>query len=371
MHMHAIIAIARKDALDIIKNKSMIVALLCPIFIALLFTLINGLMATDTSQLLIYNPSNSPVQQVVSSYFQHPKIVTASSASTVATAFGPNGARKNSPYTMGLVVPPDFEAQIHQGKHPQLQLYVNESQMNAHSSQILSNLLSVYASSVATPHPLQLSIVTINPSSGTSILDIGTTDITSSLLFSFMVGIFLMSNLLAEEREKKTLRMLMVSRVSFPDMVLGKLLVALGYQLLISCLVIAIQRGFFGNVPALVLFVLLGASFALSLGLLAGCLFQSNGALGGFIAVASLVLMLSGFTVGSLASLISSGNPIFQVMKLLPTSYIAQGAYDALNNQSNLNNIVFNGGMVLAWTVILCIGAIWLLRRQAQVAGTI
>lgn len=181
-----------------------------------------------------------------------------------------------------------------------------------------------------------------------------------------------MSNLLIEEREKKTLRMLLISFASFTDMVLGKLLVALGYQLLIACLVIAIQRGFSGNVPVLVLFVLLGASFALSLGLLAGGLFQSNGALGGFIAIVSLVLMLSGFSVGSLALLIGgSGSPILQIMKILPTFYIAQGAYDAMNNQSDLNNILFNGGMILAWTVILCIGAAWLLRRQAQVANTI
>jgi ABC-2 type transport system permease protein len=371
MHIHAIIAIARKDAHDVILNKTTIFMLLCPIFIAILFTIINGLMTTGSTQLLIYNPSNSPVQEIVSSYFQHAKVVTASSASEVAAAFGPNGVHKNSPYAMGLIVPPDFEAQIRQGQHPQLQLYVNGSQMNAHSSQVMSNLLTAYASSVATPHPLRLSIVTINPSSGASVLDIGTVDITMSLLFSLLVGISLVSNLLIEEREKKTLRMLMVSFASFTDMVLGKLLVALGYQLLISCLVIAIQRGFFGNVPVLVLFALLGAGFALSLGLLAGSLFQSNGALGGFTAIVSLVLVLSGFTVGSLASLLGSGGPFFQIMKILPTYYIAQGAYEALNNQSNLNNILFNASMVLAWAIILCLGAAWLLRCQAQVADTI
>ncbi|HEY7415287.1 MAG TPA: ABC transporter permease [Ktedonobacteraceae bacterium] len=371
MHIRAIIAIARKDAIDIILNKSMLFTLLSPLFVAAIYLIMGNIMATSPSKLLIYNPSNSPVQQIAGSFFQHSEVVPASSASEVAAAFGPNGAHKSSQYTMGLVIPPDFEAQIQQGKHPQLQLYANGNQMSGNNIQAMSNLLAEYASSVAAPHPLQLSLVTINPPSNTSVLDLlSTTFITAALLMSLLVGTSIMPHLLIEEKEKKTLRMLMVSPASFIDVVLGKLLVVLGYQLLLSCAAIAILQGFFGNVPVLILFALLGVSFALSLGLFAGGLFQSNGALSGFTSIVSFVLVLPGVIVG-LAPLIGNNSPILQILKILPTYYIAQGAYDALNNQSSLNSILFNGGIVLAWTIILCFGAVYALRRQAQVVGTI
>jgi ABC-2 type transport system permease protein len=371
MHIRAIIAIARKDAMDIILNKTMLFTLLSPIFVAILYLIMGNLLATSPSKLLIYNPGNSPVQQVASSFFQHPEVVPASSASEVAAAFGPNGTHTSSQYTMGLVIPPDFEAQIQQGKHPQLQLYVNGSQMNENNIQAMSNLLTEYGSTVAAPHPLHLSLVTINPPSSTSILNLlSATFITSALLTSLIVGTSTMPYLLIEEKERKTLRMLMVSPASFTDVVLGKLLVVLGYQLLLSCAAIEIQQGFFGNVPILILFALLGISFALSLGLFAGGLFQSNGAIGGFTSIVSITLVLPGVIVG-LAPLIGDNSPILQVIKILPSYYIAQGIYDALNNQSSLNSILLNGGIVLAWAIVLCIGAVWALRRQAQVVGTI
>ena len=371
MHIRAIIAIARKDALDIILNKTMLFTLLSPIFVAVLYLILGNLMATSPSRLLIYNPSNSPVQQIVSSFFQHSEVVPASSAGEVAAAFGPNGAHTSSQYTMGLVIPPDFEAQIQQGKHPQLQLYANGSQMGGNNIQAMSNLLTEYASSVAAPHPLHLSLVTINPPSSTSVLDLlSTTFVTTALLMSLMIGTSIMPHLLIEEKERKTLRMLMVSPASFTDVILGKLLVVLGYQLLLSCAALAILKGFFGNVPILLLFALLGIIFALLLGLFAGGLFQNNGALGGFINIVSILLVLPGVIVG-IAPLIGNGNPILQVIKILPSYYIAQGAYDALNNQSSLNSILLDGGIILAWIVILCVGAVYSLRRQAQVVGTI
>lgn len=371
MHIRAIIAIARKDAIDLILNKSTLFTLLSPFFVAVLYLIINIIIPSGPSRLLIYNPGNSPLQQIASSSFQNPEVVYASSASEVADAFGPNGTHKSSPYTMGLVIPPNFEAQIRQGKHPQLQFYANGSQLGANYIHAMSTLLAEYASSVAAPHPLQISQVTINPPSSAPSFNLSATFTTMALLISLMTGIYFIPHLLIEEKEKKTLRMLMVSPASFTDVILGKMLVVLVYQLLISCIAIALLQGFFGNVPILILFALLGVSFALSLGLFAGGLFQSNGALGGFINIVSILLVLPVIIVELAPSLTGNSNLILQIIKILPGYYIAQGAYDALTNQSSLHSILLNGGIILGWVVVLCIGAVYSLQRQAQVVGTI
>lgn len=369
MHIRAIIAIARKDAIDIVLNRGMLFTMLSPIFVAALFLIVNNLISTSPPRLLIYNPGHSPIQQVVSSTLQNPEVVSAGSASEVADAFGPNGIHKSSPYAIGLVIPSDFEAQIHQGKRPQVQFYANGSQLNANNIHGLSTLLTEYASSVAAPHPLQLSQITINPPSSTAI-NLSVTFIATILPMSLVIGASIMPHQLIEEKEKKTIRLLMVSPASFADVVLGKLLVVLTYQLVLSYAVIAILQGFFGNVPVLILITLLGVGFALSLGLFAGGLFQTNGALSGFSNIVSLLLVLPGLVVG-IAPLIGSNSLLAQVIKILPTYYVAQGVYDALNNQSSFQSILLNGGILLAWIALLSYGAVYSLRRQAQVAGTI
>ena len=370
MHIRSILAIARKDAIDILLNKSTLFTLFTPIFLAVLFLGVSSIIGAKTSNILVYDPGNSSVDQLVSSYFAHPKMTRAGSAEDVAAAFGPDGSHKSSQYAVGLVVPANFEAELRQGNHPQLGLYFNGDEVNNQDRQILLHLITNYASTVINPQPLNITLATINPPTSTPVVDLSSIYIVAALLTSFLVGTSVVPGLLVEEKEKKTMRMLMVSPASFTDIVLGKLLVALMYQLILSIAVIAIQQGFIGNIAMMFLFVLLGSCFALALGLLAGSIFETTGALGGFISIASILFVVSGLFTGPLGALLLN-NPVAQAVKILPTYYLADGAYSALQNQSTVAKVLFDGGIVFGCTVILLGIAVWLLRRQAAVAATL
>jgi ABC-2 type transport system permease protein len=370
MSLRSILAIARKDALDILLNKSTLVSLFTPIFIALLFTIMVALISGKISHLLIYNPSNSGIEQIATSYFDHYKVTYAGSADDVVEAFGEDGIHKDTDYALGLVVPEGFDASVKKGERPQLRLFVNGNEVNTTNQQVLRQLLTNYASNLANPRPLDLSIATINPQQTPVLTSLSFGYIAVALLSSFLVGTGLVPGLLVEEKEKKTLRMLMVAPASYADVILGKLLVGLGYQLLLSLIILLIMQGFTGNVPLVLLFVVLGSCFALSLGLLAGSIFQSSGAVGGFMGIASMFFVFPPLFTGVLASLFQN-SLVVQVAQAFPTYYIADGLFKAMENKNLVSALLLDLGIVIGSTVVLLAVSTWLLRRQAAVAASI
>jgi ABC-2 type transport system permease protein len=108
------------------------------------------------------------------------------------------------------------------------------------------------------------------------------------------------------------------SSASFSDVVAAKLLVGLTYQLLLAMVALGIKGGYTGEVPLLLLFVLLGSCFSVSLGLLVGSIFQTTTATGAFSGMISFIYILPIFFVGPFAQLLGS-NPFTQLIKVLPT----------------------------------------------------
>jgi ABC-2 type transport system permease protein len=374
MHIRTIIAIARKDALDMLLNKTTLFFLLTPIMLAILFAVINGLIASKnaSTDIFIYNPDNSGVEQFVGNVMTGFPIVHASSASEVANMFGRQGSRPNISHILGVVIPPHFESSIRAGAHPQIQLYLNDTYLGDNSEKLLEHALNDYTRNLTNPQtPLSFAVTSVNlPTTSNFAQDYAQRYAMAGLLYSLTIGIAFVPGMLVEEKEKKTLRMLMVSPASWGDIVLSKLLVALVYQFLVSGAVLLIQGGLIGQVPLLLLFTLLSACFGLMVGLLFGCICQTNGTLGTFIGLISLAYTLPALVLGPL-NVIMQGSPLEQAMKVLPTYYMADSFLKAMQNQASLEDTLPDILILLASTVLLFFLAIWALRRQSAVVGAI
>lgn len=375
MHLRNINAIARKDALDILLNKTTLSFLLTPIFLAILYAIIGGLLASHASSagLLIYNPGHSEVEQFIGSVIPASGPVThANSAEDVATAFGPQGSHKNVPYVLGVVIPVNFDSSVHAGNHPQLQLYLNGDYLGSNDQQLVEHAISDYVRNITNPEtPVTFAVTSVNP----PVVNNYVQDYTSryamaGLLYSLTIGIAFVPYLLVEEKEKKTMRMLMVSPACWSDIVLGKLLVGLAYQLVISFFVLLIQGGFIGQVPLVLLFLLLGSSFGLVMGLFFGSICQTNGNVGVFVGVVSLAYTLPALVLGPLY-IILQGSPLEQATKVLPTYYMADGMLKAMQNQASPDDLLLDIVILAGCTVILFCAAIWALRRQSAAPGAI
>ncbi len=374
MHFRTILAIARKDALDILLNKATLTILITPIFLAVVFIAIQALIGNTTTNVLIYDLGRSGIEQLVKQSLDNVQFTYANAPQDVQAAFGSDKAQKNTSYALGLVIPDGFEQSLAGNQHPQMQVYINGSQINAQQSALLQSAIADYTRQVANPQPpARIAVATINPpapSNSSSLQDIGQMYSVAVLLCSFIVGSALVPGLLTEEKEKKTLRMLMVTPASFADVVAGKLLVGLVYQLILSILVLTIKGSFTGQLPLIILFVLLGAVFSISIGLLAGSVFHTTSAAGAFTGIASFIYILPVFFVGAFGQLFGN-NPFAIIIKVLPTYYIADGAANAISGQASWSGTLLDVGIVLACIVLIFLLAVSLLRRQAAIAATI
>jgi ABC-2 type transport system permease protein len=374
MHTRNILAIARKDALDIILNKTTLFFLFTPILVAVLFAIIGSLLSSKNSStsLLIYNPGHSGIEQYVSATFKGVPIVHAATAEDVASAFGPQGSHKNISYEFGLVVPSDFDSSVRAGNHPQVHLYVNQNNIDINGSQLLVYTFSDYARGLTNPRaPISVSITSINPPVVSDpIQDYTRRYAMGALVYSLTIGISFVPGLLVEEKEKKTIRMLMVSPASWGDIVAAKLLVGLAYQLIVSAAVLVIVGGFVGQVPLVLFFTLLGSCFGLVMGLFFGSLLQTNGTVGTFVGLVSIAYTLPVLILGPLYSVLQD-TPFAQAVKVLPPYYIADGILKAMLNQATWGNILLDIVLVVGCTALLFLASIWSLRRQSAVAGAI
>ncbi len=353
-------------------NKSTLIILISPIFFAILFTILNGVLYSQKTNLLIYNPGNSAIEQVVSNAFANAAITRANSPADVSAVFGADGTHKSSTYTVGLVVPPNFDADLRAGSHPRLSLFMNGDDVSTQQGQLLQQALTDYARAIASPQaPVSIAAATINPPKPSAFATSGKGFfVMFVLIYSLIAGTSVVPGLITEEKERKTVRMLMVSPASFADIVMGKLIVGLVYQLILLVAVLAIMQGFMGQIPLLLVFMVLCAGFSIALGLLGGSIFNTTSGSGAFAGFGSFIYVIPALFVGSLGQILQ-GNVIVQIMKVMPTYYMAEGLYTALLGQSTLNTILLDGGITLGSIALLFLASVWFLRRQATVMSTI
>ena len=371
VHLRSVLAIARKDALDILLDKAKIAALAAPIALTLLWLLISKVIVAHPTTLLVYNPGQSRLEQVVSSAFSSTQITQASSPDQVSAAFGPNGASKKTSYDVGLVIPADFEQSVRAGGPPQVSLYLNGSNISPQQGTLLQAAIVSYARAVATPAPpVDLAVATINPASkAAAVLTLSTFYSQVAFALSFFVSLTLLPGLLIEEKEKKTLRMLMVSPASFGDVLLGKVLVVFVYQLALSSVMMGVLGGFSGDVQLVLTYMLAGTCLALAVGLLVGSLLQTAGAAGGVETLAIFAFIIPAVFIPLTPYI--SGNPIAQIIKVLPSYYLADGVHNAMQNQGTFNGNVIDLSVTLGCAVLLFLVTVWVIRRQSAVLATI
>jgi ABC-2 type transport system permease protein len=373
MHTRSILAIARKDALDLLLNKHTLVLLLTPILLAILFVVLAALIGSHTTNILVYNPGKSNVERVIDRGFSTIQTTYVNAPDQVASAFGPNGSHRDVSYALGLIVPDGFEASLQSGGHPQLSLFFDGNQVNTQQQQLLLGAINAYTRSIANPQPpVSINLSTVNPPKPTSVFnDIEQIYAIGAMLASLMIGTSIVPVLLAEEKEKKTLRMLLVSPTSFVDVVLAKLLVGFAYQFVLVLVAVAITGGFAGTqIPFILLFALLGSFLSVSVGLLVGSFVQTTSSAGAFCGIISFIYILPLFFVGPFAQLLGS-SPFTQVMKVVPTYYVGDGTANAVLNTSTYSGVLLDVSVIAGTVVVLILLASWILRRQASVVSVI
>jgi ABC-2 type transport system permease protein len=358
MNGRTTLAIARKDIVDAIKNRYLLLSLLMPIGLALLFRFILGWSGTSTLgkiKILVYDPGGSRLAAQLQTV-PGVNLVEVTSADQLTEVVAQTAAGS-------LNIPEGFDGNVDLGKQPQLTVYLN-AQRGANELAAFRQIIiqQVWAmrdqSSPAKIVWTEAAVPGKAPVQATF-----RTDLYLLLIFLIMsltmTGTLVVPLLLVEEKEKHTMDFLLVSPVTPAEIVAGKALTGLVYCGIGAGVLTTLNNGWSGDWPATLLALLVGALFVVAVGLLLGTVLNTTMQVNGWSTIVSLTLL-----VPSWMGVLPLPPFLDALMHFIPTYYLADILPHSMGNDLTLARGALDLG-VLTGCMLLAFGiVIWILRKQ-------
>lgn len=355
MNSRVVASIARKDIVDAIRNRYLLIALLTPLLVALLFrVLLPGVNSMNTLTIVVHDPGNS---RLVAQLRTTPQINLVATGSADAAA----SEVEKSKAVGGLVVPTNFDADVVAGKQPDLTVYVNNKKRNIEQAAFRQLLEQHVLSLVERPIPARLIWIDLAKESSFQKgggLNLNQVFLPLLLLMVFaMTGALVVPLLLVEEKEKRTLDFLLTSPASLTEIITGKALTGVVYSLLITGVLLALNHKLIGNWPLTLLTILLGLLFIVAIGLFMGSLFQNTMQVNTWASLVILLLLAPSFPSPGLPAALETA------MHFIPTYYFIEALKLSLAGTTSAP-IWGHLAVVLACTLLAFSAATWALRRE-------
>ncbi len=369
MNLRIIRAIVAKDMADVLKNKSMATVLLVPIFVAALYAIINLAVQTPT-RVLAYNPDSVPISDTLRLVTPRIVVDNTSRADEVRARL----ADKDSPYSYGVVIPSGSLAAIKEGQPPGLALYINGQKIHDYMDQQRATVsfFDYFQTAAGQTPGYAAAPQVVNPAPITG-RDYQQLAHQNGALFAAIalalvpigVGIYLLPGLLVEEKEKKTIRLLLASQARSLDIVLAKSFVSFFYTIALSLVVVIPFLGYISDAGGLLLFIVLGNLFAAAVGIVFGAYFNDIQTVYAWVGVFGLILMWPIF----FALPFLSDVPILsQLAYAVPTYYLTKGLFGTANGDLGFETGLLYAALLAAFTVVALLVAAWVLRRRTVFA---
>ncbi len=356
MHPRIILAIAKKDIVDAVKNAYILFALILPVGMSVLFSFM--LPKDRPLDIVIYDPGPS---RLVEQLKVNPavKLIPVNTADEVPQRVkeGPLG---------GLALPGDFDASVLAGKTPELRVYYNGRRGLGEQTalrQVLEGALRAMAGQAMPANLVPYDVTSSGKEGERQEFDLASFYLIILLVMGLcMVGVFVVPTILVEEKEKRTLQAVLVSPASYTDLVMGKALVGLFYALLIALVLLLLNKGFAGNAAVTILAVILGSLFLVLVGLLMGALFSTMTQVNTWSSIVMLALLIPAMFILPP----QPPAPVSTITRLIPTSYMADAISIGLSKKATLGNVGLDLLVLAVSTVIVLVAVLWALRRERR-----
>ena len=355
MNLGVVAAITRKDVVDAIRNRYLLTALITPLFLAVLFRiLLPGPNPRNLLTVVVHDSGNSAV---VAALRNTPEISVVDAASPDATA----GEVEKRKATAGLVVPPNFDADVTANKQPELTVYINNGKTVFEQAAFRRLLDQHLRAMVKRPEPIRLVWIDVDKQSNEQTgVAAGLAQMLLPLLLIMtlgMIGAMVVPLLLVEEKEKRTLDFLLASPASLREIVAGKALTGVVYTLLIAGVLLIVNRQFVGNWLWTSLTILLGLVFVVAIGLFLGSFLNNTMQVNTWSSSVLLVLLAPSFPSLGLPAVLDTA------MRFVPTYYLSQALKLSLGG-GGLSRIWAHLAVMLVCSVIAFSASAWALHRR-------
>jgi len=352
--------IARKDLVDAVKNQLLFLSLLMPIFLWLLFRLVfSDMSGMGTMKIAVHDDANS---RLVTELRNMPG-VTLSELETEQQVI--NLVKKQS-YS-GLVIPAGFDEALARNQNPLLTVYIN-SRSGGGGIQAFQTLIDQQLWKLAGHDSLPAQIRLVDTAGSKSGLFGGGINMNSFMSVMLLVlsivgiGVFVVPSLLVEEKEKQTLKYLLVSPAGPVEVVAGKALVGLAACLVIVGSMMILNKSWTGNWPVTLLALILGSLFAILVGLAMGGFFKTIAQVNTWSSVLLIFLLLPTWV-----AVMPLPDPFGLIVRLVPSYYLVD-----LLNQSMAGNATFGSvwsslTVLAVCTVFAFSMVVWTVKREDRI----
>jgi ABC-type Na+ efflux pump permease subunit len=354
-YLRVVGVLARKDIIQGLKNKNILVLFFSVTFLIIFYNALPSLSAAKRPpSLFIYDAGHSALTGRLeeTSEFAVRADFPSEEAMIRRLALG------DSP-EFGLVIPADFDSRAASGDAPPLRgivaYWLSEKEVAGLKAKAEEAIAAVWGKGVS---------ITIDENVVYGPVDDegAGTQASMALIFSLtMIGITLVPHLMFDEKQARTLEVLLVSPAGEAQIAAGKMLAGLFYSGTVALLAVVVNHGLIVHWGLFLVILAAYAAFCVSMGLILGTAMESRAQ----FAVWSWVIILPLFTpviLYLLRELIPDA-----VMRLLPvvpsvTAYLALRYVFA--QPITLGAPLLGMGWILACTGIELAVVAWLLRRR-------
>ena len=352
MNLKRIGTLLGKEFLTGPKNFIFIWAVIAPLLISLLLSLVFGSLFADKPKLGLADEGSS---RFTTAIYQLDSVITREYDSDIEI----RQAVENGSVDMGLVVPADFDSTITGGQEIGLTVYVWGESLAKNRTILGITLVDLIREMAGHESPIEIENITLGDEVsipwGDRLLPLV---VLMAVCFS---GIMIPSALIINEKENKTLEALVITPTSMTDVLVSKGVTGIIFSLINGVLILLINQAFGAQPLLLTMVLVLGAVMASEIGLILGILLKN---ITNMLAVwKSGGILLFGPAIVYMFPQIPAW-----VGRLFPTYYLIQPVVEISQQGGGWPDIALNVFILIGFDIILAAVVGITLKRSRQFA---
>jgi ABC-2 type transport system permease protein len=349
MRLSCIKAIARKDGVQAVRNRLVLIALLGGVLFSAVYYVLPSTVE-ETFHLAVYGDSEL-MEEFSDVEEEGITIDFLSSEEEVKNAVG------EGDYIVGVIYPEHFYSQLISGKKPHIILYFKSDQPESVRTAIEYLMQLEIKYFVSGEEFLIVKEEILGEDMAGRHIPLRELSIPMYLMMALIMEMWTISTLIVEESAAGTMRAVLVTPASPSDVITAKGVIGIVYSSSVALAILMLTWSLRGNLPVLFLGVLLGGVMAVSLGLFLGSL--TDKIVGSYIYVTVPMLV---FLVPPL--LIFLPDVSLSVIKFIPTYYLVHAFDQILNYGAGLTEIWKDFLVIAVCDILFFILGIYALRRR-------
>lgn len=350
MSLRRVSVLLGKEFLHGPKNYIFIFAIVAPIIISLVVSLVFGTLFTEKPKLGIVDEGNS---QLVAMSRELDSVITKE----YSTVSGMRGAVESGAVDMGIVLPENFDDAVSQGEKVEIEAYIWGESLAKNRTILPVTIANLVRELGGQEVPVEIESVTLGDEVSIPWSDRLLPFIVLAAVF--LGGLMLPATSIIDEKQKNTLEALVITPTTIGDVFISKGLVGIILSLVMGTAILILNQAF-GAEPLLLVAVLaLGAIMAVELGLLCGALVKDITTLFALWKFAGILLFAPAFVY------MFPQIPEW-IGRIFPTYYVVEPIVDISQRGGGWPEIAVNVFVLIGLNLVLAVIVMLATRKTMQ-----